>query len=125
VDPAAERLAHASPGPGPPCCSGAVTPFGVRYATKPGQDLFVVGNVGDLGDWNEGRAMPLSYSSGDQWEGTVNLNNAQPLAAIEYKYILKEQGRTRWEEGANHYGAIGNNPAPVFNDAWHQGHMGW
>jgi hypothetical protein len=96
----------------------------VQYASKPGEDVFVVGNLPDLGDWNPDRAMPLSFRNGQEWEAVINVNGSQLPKQVEYKYLVKRQGQVRWEEGQNHRRQVAaGGPAPVFQDAWHEAHM--
>ena len=50
-----------------------------------GQQLVVVGNVGQLGGWELGRGATMTWSPGDVWQATVDL----PVGTnIEYKFVL-------------------------------------
>ena len=64
-----------------------------------GQNVFVIGNIAELGNWNTGAALALSSATYPVWRGTVNL---APSTTFEYKYIKKDgSGNVTWESGAN------------------------
>ncbi|PVH92110.1 carbohydrate-binding module family 20 protein [Periconia macrospinosa] len=82
--------------------------FNVLTRTVVGQDIFVVGNVPALGNWNVDGAVKLQamrYREADfpLWFGGVELARGQ---RVEYKYIRKDGGAGNessvvWEDGAN------------------------
>lgn len=97
-------------------------PFRVRYSTRPGQDLFVVGSIPELGVWNPDQARPLRWVDQNLWEGEVAVPPNSPVHAkrtFEYKFLVKEAGGVQWEGGANHlYDTSVRRPASA-PDAWH------
>ncbi|GGN71050.1 hypothetical protein GCM10010112_38010 [Actinoplanes lobatus] len=82
----------------PPANRIAAT-FNVTRTTWYGQNVFVAGNLPELGAWDPARAVPLSADGYPVWTGNVGL---PPNTAVEFKYIVKDpDGTVTWEEGAN------------------------
>ncbi|HWU89876.1 MAG TPA: carbohydrate-binding module family 20 domain-containing protein [Kofleriaceae bacterium] len=80
----------------------AVT-FNEAADTVLGQNIYVVGNIPELQNWNTATAVPLTWLNGmgtrGNWRATVNLPASKP---VEYKYIKKDgAGTVTWESGAN------------------------
>jgi alpha-amylase len=87
-----------SPTPTGGGCTTAATTFEVNASTTWGQNVFVVGNVAALGNWNPAAAVPLSSASYPVWRGTVNL----PVnTAVQYKYLKKNGDQVVWESDPN------------------------
>ncbi|SEG10489.1 alpha-amylase [Thermomonospora echinospora] len=74
--------------------------FTVTASTVSGQDVYVVGNTAELGNWNPANAVKLNtdQSTYPTWRGSVTL---KPNTAVAYKYIKKNGGQVVWEEGAD------------------------
>ncbi|ORZ31014.1 alpha-amylase [Catenaria anguillulae PL171] len=69
-----------------------------RVTTVPGEDVYVVGNVSELGSWNPVSAVKLSSATYPVWKGTVKI----PLGkTVEYKLIKKTATNTIWADGGN------------------------
>ncbi|ABE55084.1 alpha amylase, catalytic region [Shewanella denitrificans OS217] len=68
---------------------------GVTYA---GQDVYVVGNQANLGNWNTAAAIKLSPTGYPSWSGTINLPMSK---AIEWKCIKKSATEVVWQGGGN------------------------
>ena len=68
----------------------------VEATTVPGENVFVVGNLAELGSWNTANAVPMATSNGvyPRWSATISLPAG---AAVEYKYIKKNGGSTVFE----------------------------
>lgn len=49
-----------------------------------GNEVFVVGNHPDIGDWNPGRAAKLYWTDGNVWTGKVGIKSG---ATIQYKFV--------------------------------------
>jgi len=77
----------------------AVT-FHVTYGnTQPGQDVYLIGNTQQLGQWNTNAAIRLSGAAWPQWTVTVDLDTG---VGVAYKYICKDAaGNVRWEGGSD------------------------
>lgn len=84
-----------TPGPG---CGTVATTFEVNATTYWGQNVFVVGNVPALANWDPASAVPLSSASYPVWRATVNL---PANTAVQYKYIKKDGGQVVWESDPN------------------------
>jgi hypothetical protein len=121
------RTAKTSTGANPLALPTDTVPvsFVVAFSAKPGQAVCVVGSTPELGAWNSDHAVPMHFLDSGHWQAKVPLNSNQANKAIEYKYLLKDGGSTRWEEGANHQRTTGAVNTPNdFSDTWHETHMG-
>jgi hypothetical protein len=73
--------------------------FKANASTAWGQNLFVVGNTPELGNWDTGKAVALSPASYPIWSTMVKLPvNKQ----VEYKYFQKDGSQIVWEENSDH-----------------------
>lgn len=96
--------------------------FRIRFSTKFGQALFVVGNYPVLGNNDCETAVPLQYLDQEFWQGSIEIpTNGCGLSGLQYRYILKDaEGKAVEEWGKDrviHFGAI--NGAEVFLiDTW-------
>ncbi len=70
------------------------------YVTQPGQDLYVVGNKPEIGNWNTDNAVKLHWVDTDTWRGNVTFDQSQGHS-IEFKLIMKQGGSVTWEGGGN------------------------
>jgi glucoamylase len=85
-----------------PAGCNALTTFNVRATTVPGEDIFVVGQLTQLGNWAPESAVPLSasrYTSSDPlWFVDIELPAGTPF---DYKYIRIQNGEVTWESDPN------------------------
>jgi alpha-amylase len=91
------RLGSAPPSPG----GTATVAFAVNATTWFGQNVYVVGNLPQLGSWNPAAAIPLSAATYPVWRANVSLPAS---TAVEYKYIKKPAdggGSVQWETAGN------------------------
>ncbi|MFE1444246.1 carbohydrate-binding module family 20 domain-containing protein [Streptomyces sp. NPDC058739] len=73
--------------------------FTVTATSVWGEDVFVTGNVPELGSWNPDKAVPLSASDYPRWGASATLPANTP---IEFKYLIKRpNGSISWEVGDN------------------------
>lgn len=73
--------------------------FQVEAETEPGENIFVVGSIEALGNWQPESAIPLSPHNYPLWQTTLYLP-AEPT--IEYKYIRTDTaGNVTWESDPN------------------------
>ena len=66
--------------------------------TKPGEEVYIVGNSNELGNWNVNNSKKLSTNSNlfPQWESNPISFNSQ--SQLEYKYIIKSSSNNvKWE----------------------------
>lgn len=61
--------------------------FCIQYFTRPGQDIYVLGNCNELGHWNVEKGVKLTWNNNHQWKGSTKLTCAQN-GPVEYKYVL-------------------------------------
>ncbi len=85
-------------GPGGGSCTSIATTFQVDATTVWGQNVYVVGSIPALGNWNTASAILLSSAAYPTWRGTVNI---PPSTSFEYKFIKKDGTNVTWETGAN------------------------
>jgi hypothetical protein len=96
--------------------------FAVKYATRPGQDLYVAGSVPELGNWDPNQAKPLGYVNDQLWSGEVSLSPTSSIKAgakFQYKYIMKEGSSIRWEGDPNHLYDVSVRVGSSTPDSWH------
>jgi hypothetical protein len=72
--------------------------FSIKYATKPGQNIYVLGNLPQLGNWKETK-LKLKWTEGHLWKGNIVLE--ENLRYFSFKYVcFSDDGKfKRWEEG--------------------------
>lgn len=75
--------------------------LGVNYQTKFGENLYVVGSIPELGNWNPEKGLKLNYHDGYDWTSALRLDGKPQL--IQYKYVVynAELGYAKWEDGEN------------------------
>jgi hypothetical protein len=82
----------------PPADRIAAT-FHVTAPTVWGQDIFVTGDIPELGGWDPARAVPLSAAAYPIWSAGVSL---PPNTPMEFKYIrINADKSVVWEAGSN------------------------
>jgi len=73
--------------------------FSETATTTLGENIFVVGSVPQLGNWDPSNAIPLDPVHYPAWGATVYL---PPNTAFQYKFIRKEtNGNIVWESDPN------------------------
>jgi 4-alpha-glucanotransferase len=61
--------------------------FYVRFHTKPGESLSVMGNIPALGNNLPAQALAMTWLNNEFWQVTVEIDNAL-YSALHYKYVL-------------------------------------
>ena len=75
--------------------------FKIKYDTKMGEDLAVIGSINELGNWQTNRALKMGWNSGNIWKTELYLNDNN-IFDFEYKFILTCGGYVKkWEDGNN------------------------
>ncbi|MFL6203570.1 MAG: carbohydrate-binding module family 20 domain-containing protein, partial [Thermoanaerobaculia bacterium] len=87
------------------------------FVTSVGQDLYVVGNVPELGNWDVTKAVKLNWVDSDTWSGPVFFTSSRG-SAIQYKYIMRSGGSTTWENGSNRSYTVPSSGSGSRNDYW-------
>lgn len=74
--------------------------FSLNYQTSPGQNIYILGNIDQLGSWKR-NVFKLKWSEGHIWKGSLNLSRS--VNTFEYKFVCAsdDQSYKRWEEGIN------------------------
>jgi glucoamylase len=106
---------------GTSACNAKIT-FNVRVTTNYGENVFVVGQLAELGNWSPDNAKPLGaskYTSSDPvWSAAIDL----PASTVfEYKYIRKSaSGQVTWESDPNNKftSSSGCGSTATVNDTW-------
>jgi len=79
------------------CCKGKCD------NTRPGESLFVVGSLPEMGAWNPEKAVPCTTTADEFPLWTSEAIPASLSATeVEFKFIIRGNGKVRWEDGANH-----------------------
>jgi 4-alpha-glucanotransferase len=64
--------------------------FEIEYQTQWGQNMFVCGNIPELGNNNPDEARPMKYESGGKWKLQL-VKDQDKNQTLEYYYMLKDQ----------------------------------
>ncbi|WP_433360249.1 carbohydrate-binding module family 20 domain-containing protein [Streptosporangium sp. CA-115845] len=105
------------PSPTPTVNPGKVaTSFNANVTTSYGQNVFVVGDIAELGGWNPANAVALSSAGYPVWKVTANL---PANTAVSYKYIKKNSdGSVTWESDPNRSFTTPASGTATRNDTW-------
>lgn len=100
--------------------------FKLRFHTKYGQSLWLVGNHPVLGDGQVEKAIPLQYINEEFWQTAITLpTETAPDVEIAYNYILREAGGLSIqdrEDGRGIHPAAFEQKELLIVDAWnHEG----
>ncbi|GGW59535.1 hypothetical protein GCM10010503_40900 [Streptomyces lucensis JCM 4490] len=98
--------------------SPATVTFQATATTDWGQNLYVTGNLPDLGSWDPAKALPLTTGSATypQWSGAHQL---PPNTTVQYKYLKKNpDGTVTWENGDNRTVFTPSTGTLTLNDIW-------
>ncbi|MCP4423062.1 MAG: hypothetical protein GY803_01075 [Chloroflexi bacterium] len=87
------------------------------YVTSYGQDMYVVGNVPELGNWNPANAVKLNWVDSDTWSGPVTFMTSAGQN-IEFKFIVRQNGNTAWENGGNRSYAVPSGGSGSYTGWW-------
>lgn len=89
--------------------------FNEYASTGTGTNVYVVGSVAALGNWDTGSAIQLSSSGYPIWTKAVQLPAG---TSFEYKYIEKDaSGNVTWESNANRSATTGTS-ALTLDNSW-------
>jgi alpha-amylase len=93
----------------------AVT-FHENATTFFGQNVFLVGSIPALGNWNPANAIPLSSATYPVWSAGVSL---PANTSFQYKYIKKNpDGSITWESDPNRSFTTGSGGSTTVQDTW-------
>ncbi|MBL4940449.1 MAG: alpha amylase C-terminal domain-containing protein [Colwellia sp.] len=75
--------------------------------TVMGQNVYVVGSISELGNWDTANAVKLNPTSYPTWTGTINSLPAS--TNIQWKCIKRDVGSVVWQGGGNNSVTTGTN----------------
>mgnify|MGYP000211229214 CR=1 FL=1 len=79
--------------------------FRIGYNTAWGESLYLLGSVKELGEWNESKALKMTYEDGF-WSTEVDIK--RNVKSFEYCYIVRnDNGAVRKEWGKPHLFTFG------------------
>ncbi|MFJ1754893.1 carbohydrate-binding module family 20 domain-containing protein [Kitasatospora sp. NPDC088134] len=93
--------------------------FHANATTTYGQNLYLVGDLAELGGWDPAKAVPLTTdgTSYPVWTADLQLPAGTPIA---YKYLIKNpDGTVVWESGANRTATTPATGTFTADDTWH------
>jgi len=72
------------------------------YSTNFGQEVFITGSIGVLGEWNPSRALKMDWTQGNIWTATFDI--PADVNSFEFKCVVRQEGCSPiWEPGMNHF----------------------
>ena len=101
-------------------CTSSVT-FNVNATTYFGENLYVIGNVGELGAWNPAVAAPMSARAYTNRRPLWTLTNSLPASTnISYKYVRQDSDGSYIFENVNRTLTTNTcgGPTLVQEDSW-------
>ena len=75
--------------------------FYLHFSTKFGQQLWVTGNLDELGNNDPAKALLMDYLNEELWHTTIEIKKKELPKNISYKYILKTTGGEMLYEWGN------------------------
>ncbi len=95
--------------------------FYLRFHTRYGQSLWVLGNIDELGNNDPARALPMTYLNEEFWFGTIDIKKKELPVSLSYKYLLKnEDNELIYEWGNDRSTEIPGKETSelLFSDTW-------
>jgi hypothetical protein len=72
--------------------------FSIKYQTYPGQNIYIFGNIPELGSWKENK-FKLKWSEGHVWKGKLELSEGIDFFTFKFVCMSEDNKFRRWEEG--------------------------
>jgi len=96
-----------------------VITFNVQYKTNFGENMFVVGEGPQLGNWDATKGLPLKWTENHIW--TASHTFTKDTKEIIYKYIVNNSdNNVRWESSKNREVKLPNEDNINIIDDWEQ-----
>ena len=74
--------------------------FEIKYDTKYGEEVGILGSNNELGNWNINNIFHLRWNNGNIWIGNININ--EPYINFEFKFVITfNKEIKKWENGEN------------------------
>lgn len=100
----------------PPAEATVAVTFTENKSTTWGSNVYVVGSLPALGNWDPSQAVKLNPAAYPVWASTLTLPAS---TAFQYKYIVKDaNGTVAWESGGNRSYTTGSSGSVSLNDSW-------
>ena len=72
--------------------------FSIKYDTKFGEEIGILGSNQSLGKWDVNRSLLLRWNDGNIWKGVIFNENED----FEFKFVVLNNGKVKiWEPGSN------------------------
>ena len=91
--------------------------FYLRYHTVIGQSLYIVGNLGVLGNNDVNHAHPMDFLSEDYWHASIEIDELFN-DTIEYRYVFKSEKNDLLIDGEKHRTIKQNGKDVITIDSW-------
>jgi hypothetical protein len=72
--------------------------FSIKYSTQPGENIYIVGDIKELGNWKEHK-LKLKWTDGHIWKAKLSLPSE--VENFCFKFVCASDKHVRWEEGPN------------------------
>lgn len=93
--------------------------FNIRYTTHPGQTLWLLGNLPELGKNKPAAALCLRYVNQHFWQLEVPVSLSSQQTKLHYRYLLKgEDGQPVAEWGSDRIVSLSKEQDIVLVDTW-------
>jgi cyclomaltodextrin glucanotransferase len=88
------------------------------YRTQPGEEVVVIGDCPELGNWDMARAYALEYINDNTWFGEIPFNETAGKAVC-YKYaIRRSQGNAAYENLVSRRWILSDRGTVKWRDTW-------
>ncbi|PVG03693.1 glycoside hydrolase [Serendipita vermifera] len=94
--------------------SSVTVTFSVYATTTWGQNIYVAGNITQLGNWTPASGLALSSASYPTWKGSVTIPSGTKFS---YKYTKVQDSTVTWESDPNRSYTVGTTSVTL-NDTW-------
>ncbi|MCD8287837.1 MAG: 4-alpha-glucanotransferase, partial [Porphyromonadaceae bacterium] len=89
--------------------------FSIEYHTRWGQQLFLSGEIGPLGEGRRESALPMRYVDDGQWMVTIDVDDG---VTFSYGYLVRENGLWRTEWGGHNFRPVAGVSSYRICDSW-------
>lgn len=72
--------------------------FSIKYETKFGQNVYLMGSTSEIGSWKN-KVAKLKWTEGHVWR--IDINFPSNVRVFEYKFAIENNGNLEWEKGHN------------------------
>ena len=97
--------------------------FSLHFKTVPGRNIYVCGDIDELGNWNPYNSLRLNWSPNNQWANSIKITPNLNALHLNYKFIeaSSDFSYIRWEEAPNrvlHFEELESNILLVLGEVW-------